>query len=194
MLTMFRWSAEARSWFLLRLKLLGSGSSNRLSQTVSQSRSKPKSPLTIGCLNFHRLARMPHHPKPNHLRLALRKARPKRSGPMRTSRSLRELFRLSQLPAQFAPLFRRHRSPMAQLSSTPKKGEIIHPGDTLHVDLSVDPAIPVKAAAIISPMGDSNEIREGPPYSFTFSAVFERLPFAQWSQWQPRTLRLSTQQ
>jgi archaellum component FlaF (FlaF/FlaG flagellin family) len=52
----------------------------------------------------------------------------------------------------------------------PKEGQIVHPGETIHIDLVVDSGItPVKAVGIISPMGFSNEDREGPPYSFTFT-------------------------
>src|ERR1700757_4705755 len=51
----------------------------------------------------------------------------------------------------------------------PKDGQIVHPGETIPIDLVVDAGItPVKAVAIVSRMGDSNEFREGPPYSFTF--------------------------
>jgi hypothetical protein len=51
----------------------------------------------------------------------------------------------------------------------PKEGELVRPGDTIHIDLTVDSDVtPAKGLAIISPMGLSKEIREGPPYSFTF--------------------------
>jgi len=52
----------------------------------------------------------------------------------------------------------------------PKEGQIVHPGETIHIDLDVDSGItPVKAVGIVSRMGFSNEDREGPPYSFTFT-------------------------
>jgi hypothetical protein len=52
----------------------------------------------------------------------------------------------------------------------PKQGQIVHPGETIHIDLAVDSGItPVKALGIVSPMGFSNEDRERPPYSFTLT-------------------------
>ena len=52
----------------------------------------------------------------------------------------------------------------------PKEGQIVRPGETFNIDLNVDSDVtPVKALAIVSPMGDSNETRERPPYSFTFT-------------------------
>lgn len=52
----------------------------------------------------------------------------------------------------------------------PKEAQIVHPGETIHVDLAVDSGItPVKGVVIVSPMGFSNQDREGPPYSFTFT-------------------------
>jgi hypothetical protein len=52
----------------------------------------------------------------------------------------------------------------------PKPGQIFHPGETIHIDLDVDPSIiPVKAIGIISPVAYSNESRSGPPYSFTLT-------------------------
>ena len=53
--------------------------------------------------------------------------------------------------------------------TNPKEGQIVHPGETIPVNLVVDPGIkPVKGVGIISPMGTSTEFREAPPYSFTF--------------------------
>jgi hypothetical protein len=52
----------------------------------------------------------------------------------------------------------------------PKPGQIFHPGETIHIDLDVDPSIiPVKAIGIICPVAVSNESRSGPPYSFTLT-------------------------
>jgi hypothetical protein len=52
----------------------------------------------------------------------------------------------------------------------PKAGQIVHPGETIHIDLAVDSGItPVKGLGIVSLMGFSNEFRESPPYSFTFT-------------------------
>jgi hypothetical protein len=53
--------------------------------------------------------------------------------------------------------------------TSPPNGQIVHPGDTIHVDVLLDSgSTPVKGA-IVSPLGNSREIREGPPYSFTFA-------------------------
>jgi len=58
----------------------------------------------------------------------------------------------------------------------PKEAQIVHPGETIHIDLAVDSGItPVKAVGIVSPMGISHEDREGPPYSFTFTIPDEDL-------------------
>jgi hypothetical protein len=52
----------------------------------------------------------------------------------------------------------------------PKEGQIVRPGETFNIDLNVDSGVtPVKALAIVSPMGFSNETRERPPYSFSFT-------------------------
>lgn len=52
----------------------------------------------------------------------------------------------------------------------PKPGQIFHPGETIHIDLDVDPSIiPVKAIGIICPVAYSNESRSGPPYSYTLT-------------------------
>jgi hypothetical protein len=52
----------------------------------------------------------------------------------------------------------------------PKEGQIVRPGETFNIDLNVDPGVtPVQAVGIVSPMGYSNEDREGPPYSFAFT-------------------------
>lgn len=52
----------------------------------------------------------------------------------------------------------------------PKEGQIVHPGETIHIDLYIDSSItPIKGVGIISPMGFSNDFREGPPYSFAFT-------------------------
>jgi hypothetical protein len=53
--------------------------------------------------------------------------------------------------------------------TSPPNGQIVHPGETIPVDVLLDSgSTPVKGA-IISPLGNSREIREGPPYSFTFA-------------------------
>jgi hypothetical protein len=52
----------------------------------------------------------------------------------------------------------------------PKEGQLVRPGEILHIDLVVDSSItPNKALGIFSTMGFSHEAREGPPYSFTFT-------------------------
>lgn len=54
----------------------------------------------------------------------------------------------------------------------PTPGQVVHPGEVLHIDLAISPGVTLAkgAVGIISPMGFSNEIGEGPAYySFTFS-------------------------
>jgi hypothetical protein len=52
----------------------------------------------------------------------------------------------------------------------PKEGEIVHPGETIHIDLRDDSGFkPAKAVGIVSTLGASSEFREGPPYSFTLN-------------------------
>jgi hypothetical protein len=53
----------------------------------------------------------------------------------------------------------------------PKPGQLVYPGETLHIDLAIAPHITlVKGMSLInSRIGISNEIREAPPYSFTLS-------------------------
>jgi hypothetical protein len=51
----------------------------------------------------------------------------------------------------------------------PKPGQFVNPGETLHIDLAIDSGVALlRGAAIMSPMGMASEIRETPPYSFTF--------------------------
>jgi hypothetical protein len=57
---------------------------------------------------------------------------------------------------------------------SPPNGTLVHPGETLHIEATLDPGVtPAKAVAIISDIGDSNEFRESPPYSFTFTVPQE---------------------
>jgi hypothetical protein len=56
---------------------------------------------------------------------------------------------------------------------TPKLGQVVHPGETFPVDLTVDPGAARGPVAIISPIGGSNEVRQGPPYSFTVAIPVE---------------------
>lgn len=52
---------------------------------------------------------------------------------------------------------------------SPADGAIVRPGETLHIDVSVPPSKTVRAMMIISPLGDSGEVRESPPWSFTLT-------------------------
>jgi hypothetical protein len=45
----------------------------------------------------------------------------------------------------------------------------VQPGEILHIAISVPPEKVDGPVAIISPIGDSNEIRQAPPYSFTMN-------------------------
>jgi hypothetical protein len=52
----------------------------------------------------------------------------------------------------------------------PKPGQVVHPGETFPVDLAIDPGVTlIGAAGIMSPIGFSDQAREAPPYSFTFT-------------------------
>jgi hypothetical protein len=51
----------------------------------------------------------------------------------------------------------------------PKPGQLVNPGETLHIDLAINSGVALlRGAAIMSPMGMASEVRETPPYSFTF--------------------------
>jgi hypothetical protein len=50
---------------------------------------------------------------------------------------------------------------------SPADGTVVHPGDTLRIDVSVPTGRPPRMMMIISPLGPSEEMREGPPWSFT---------------------------
>jgi hypothetical protein len=53
---------------------------------------------------------------------------------------------------------------------SPPNGTLVHPGETLHIEAALDPGVsPAKAVGIISDIGFSNDFRESPPYSFTFT-------------------------
>ena len=50
---------------------------------------------------------------------------------------------------------------------TPAPGQVVHPGEIVHFDLSVDPERSTGPVSLVSPLGFSAEFREFPPYSFT---------------------------
>jgi hypothetical protein len=50
---------------------------------------------------------------------------------------------------------------------TPAAGQVVHPGEIVHFDLSVDPGRSSGPVSLVSPLGFSREYRESAPYSFT---------------------------
>jgi hypothetical protein len=51
----------------------------------------------------------------------------------------------------------------------PKPGQVVHPGEALHVDIAIDSGVTLlKGAGIMSSVGAFSDIRQAPPYSFTF--------------------------
>jgi hypothetical protein len=51
----------------------------------------------------------------------------------------------------------------------PKPGQVVHPGEALHVDIAIDSGVTLlRGAGIMSSVGAFSEIRQAPPYSFTF--------------------------
>ena len=52
---------------------------------------------------------------------------------------------------------------------SPSDGTIVRPGETLHIDVSVPLSKSVRMMMIISPLGQSEEVRESPPWSFTLT-------------------------
>ena len=54
--------------------------------------------------------------------------------------------------------------------TSPKEGQIVHPGETISINFDLDPKIEklVKGIAIMSSMGDL-QFRDAPPYSFTIT-------------------------
>ncbi len=53
--------------------------------------------------------------------------------------------------------------------TSPQNGQIVHPGEIIHIEVVLDSGTTAIKGAIFSPLGNSREIREGPPYSFTFA-------------------------
>jgi hypothetical protein len=71
---------------------------------------------------------------------------------MKENLPLRELLVLS--PPQI--VLSLHLPPFSNGASfvNPKEGQIVHPGETIHIDLVVDAGlIPLKGVGIVSPMG-----------------------------------------
>jgi centrosomal CEP192-like protein len=52
---------------------------------------------------------------------------------------------------------------------SPPDGTIVRPGETLHIDVSVPLSKTVRMMMILSPLGQSEEVRESPPWSFTLT-------------------------
>jgi hypothetical protein len=50
---------------------------------------------------------------------------------------------------------------------TPASGQIVHPGEIVHFDLSIAPGPSTGPVSLVSPLGFSSELRESAPYSFT---------------------------
>jgi hypothetical protein len=50
---------------------------------------------------------------------------------------------------------------------TPANGQIVHPGEIVHFDVSIAPGRSEGPLGLMSPLGASNEIRESAPYSFS---------------------------
>ena len=51
----------------------------------------------------------------------------------------------------------------------PYDGDVVHPGQALQIEISVTPGKVQGPITIVSQIGDSNEVRESPPYSFTMN-------------------------
>ena len=58
---------------------------------------------------------------------------------------------------------------------TPEDDAIVHPGEKLHVEVSLLPGMAVDGMALVSPLGISEEERESPPYSFTICVPTKEL-------------------
>jgi hypothetical protein len=50
---------------------------------------------------------------------------------------------------------------------TPPDGQVVHPGEVVHFDLSIAPGRSTGPVSLASPLGISSELRESAPYSFT---------------------------
>jgi hypothetical protein len=63
----------------------------------------------------------------------------------------------------------KHSSGQGAAFLTPRDGDIVQPGEVLQVNISVKPGAAEGPVGIISEIGDSNEVRQSPPYSFTMT-------------------------
>lgn len=50
---------------------------------------------------------------------------------------------------------------------TPAAGQVVHPGEIVHFDLSIDPRRSAGPVSLVSPLGFSSELRDSAPYSLT---------------------------
>ncbi|HEY4951600.1 MAG TPA: hypothetical protein VIH88_14790 [Candidatus Acidoferrales bacterium] len=55
----------------------------------------------------------------------------------------------------------------------PHDGAVVQPGETLQIEILVTPGKVNGPVAIVSAIGDSNQVRESPPYSFTMNVPRE---------------------
>lgn len=78
----------------------------------------------------------------------------------------------SRSNASTAPLPK--NSSDAAVFLTPHDGDVVRPGEVLQVKISVKPGAAEGPVAIISEIGDSNEVRQSPPYSFTMTVSRDR--------------------
>ena len=84
--------------------------------------------------------------------------------------------RSSPSPGEAAPTARRsstRRYSDAAIFITPRNGDVVQPSDVLHIGISVTPGKVKGPVVIVSQIGDSNDIRESPPYSFTMNVSRE---------------------
>jgi hypothetical protein len=75
-----------------------------------------------------------------------------------------------------SPVSNASRTPLPKNSSgegatflTPLDGDVVRPGEVLQVNISVKPGAAEGPISITSEIGDSNEVRQSPPYSFTMT-------------------------
>lgn len=60
------------------------------------------------------------------------------------------------------------QTPSVAISITsPVDGTVVHPGDTHHMEVAVPAGKHLRMMSILSPLGQSEEFREAPPWSFT---------------------------
>jgi hypothetical protein len=75
-----------------------------------------------------------------------------------------------------SPVSNASRAPLPKNSSgegatflTPQNGDVVQPGEVLRVNISLKPGAAEGPISITSEIGDSNEVRQSPPYSFTIT-------------------------